>query len=462
MSADSVTSSDGDASYESESSEQVGRPTETEERIRIELSSKGYNDISFDDRGLNIGVRFDRGSSRVTRFGHAVSRESFVDLEGQLSWNYSEHQYYVGYTVASLGMVEICLQRGRPAIHGTLSQILRMSREAASECMHIKDNLGVPILEHGPIRRRVAGANGEGRLEAARIHLTRRDRSVCIELSHASPLLALMAAKTGESSYYSAKLYFDDIDLGADIIDESEEILHSFLYELNARNNVIFSVLRWPLRPETGASGRRSELPALPPPRFPVIAIDPEIAKLFSFASQASGNLTMAFLSYYQILEHFLFAMIRRGVVREVRNALFDRKFSEKSDASLMGLIDIVEQNLGGIESKHLRALINGCVRREQVEEFLSSDSWGLHFTNKGPIQGVRPLNLKDKSVDILDQISERVYKLRNRIVHAKDGPKYGNSRVLMPESREADSLGPDVQLVRLLAMEVIHESQVR
>lgn len=127
-----------------------------------------------------------------------------------------------------------------------------------------------------------------------------------------------------------------------------------------------------------------------------------------------------------------------------------------------MKLIDIVELNLGGIESKHLRTLIKGCVRRDQVTEFLNNDSWGAYFTNKGPIKGVRPLNPKDKSVDLLDQVAERVYKLRNRIVHAKDEPKYGDSRVLMPESREADSLEPDVQLIRLLAMEVIHESQVR
>lgn len=460
---ESTTGYEDESSSDSEpgSNEVMDQLSETEKYIYAKLTQDGYSDVSFDDYGLKIGVRYFRGSSSMTRFNRAVPRESFADLKEQLDWNYSEHPYYVGYIAPSFGMVEICLQRGGKATPGAFPQILRASKDLPP-CEHLARDLGIPILKQGPIRCRISDANGEGRIEAARLHFTRRDGMVCLELSHGSPLLAPMAAKANENVYYSVKLYFDDLDLGADIVDESEEILHSFLYELNARNNIIFSALRWPLGAEAGTEGRRGRLSALPPARFPLISIDPEIAKLFSFASQATGNLTMAFLSYYQILEHFLFAMIRRGVVRELRNTLFDRKFNERSDTSLMKLIDIVELNLGGIESKHLRTLIKGCVRRDQVTEFLNNDSWGAYFTNKGPIKGVRPLNPKDKSVDLLDQVAERVYKLRNRIVHAKDEPKYGDSRVLMPESREADSLEPDVQLIRLLAMEVIHESQVR
>ncbi|MEU9890927.1 hypothetical protein [Sphaerisporangium sp. NPDC051011] len=461
MDADSLANLEDDSTSEDGTTKEAKQLTETETYILARLSTDEYADFMFDENGLKVSVRSPQSSSILTRFNRVVPRESLLDLKRQLDWKYQKHPNYVGYTAPSLGMVEVCAEMGGSFGPGGLHHLLRMSKGLSIDCGHTGDYLHIPVLKDGPIRRRIIRENGGYSIEAARIHVTRRDMLVCIELSNSSPLLATMAARAGERTYYSVKLYFDDLDLGADIVDESEDILHAFLYELNARNNVIFSTLRWPLRTETRRE-KRSGLPFTLPVRFPVISVDPEISKLFGFASQATGNLTMAFLSYYQILEHFLFAMIRRGVVREVRNTLFDRKFNEKSDVSLMRIVDIVEQGLGGIESKHLRTLISGCVRRGQVEEFLSVDSWGAHFTNKGPIQGVRPLNVKDKSVDILDQIAERVYKLRNRIVHAKDEPKYGDSRVLMPESQEADLLGPDVQLIRLLAMEVIHESQVR
>jgi hypothetical protein len=81
---------------------------------------------------------------------------------------------------------------------------------------------------------------------------------------------------------------------------------------------------------------------------------------------------------------------------------------------------------------------------------------WGNHFTRHGPIVGVEAINVKNTSKDLFDQVADRVYQISNRIVHAKDDPRYEESRVLLPRSHEADSLGPDVELVRFLAEEAI------
>ncbi|WP_326634282.1 hypothetical protein OIE67_51075 [Nonomuraea fuscirosea] len=429
-----------------------------DEALRDALLSKGYDSAAIANEGLTIAMR---GPRSYLRTESSVPRSMFASLRDQLGWDHSDHPQYAGYIAPSPGVVEIGLVRGM-GLPGFPLQISRILRNIETQCKHAMDNSWLPILQDGQIIQRIRDADDREARIAARIHLTRRDGSACIELSNCSPLVVPFIMRAQERPRFSIKLYLDNRQPKEDLLEQSDEILHSFLYELNSRNGVILSPIRWPMQTDVDPPRMRAARSAVGSARFPITSISPEIATLFGFATQATGNPTLAFLSYYQILEYFLFSMIRRAIIRDVRSELFDRKFDEKRDASVLKLIDIVEESLLGLEAKHLRTLLKEGVREELLKDFLENGSWNGHFSNKGPIRGVRALNAKDKTTGIIDQVAERVYKLRNRIVHAKDEPKYGDSKVLMPESREADSLGPDVQLIRFLAMEVIHESQGR
>jgi hypothetical protein len=77
----------------------------------------------------------------------------------------------------------------------------------------------------------------------------------------------------------------------------------------------------------------------------------------------------------------------------------------------------------------------------------------GELFSNNGPIRNVPAVNLKDGDQDLSDRVADRVFIIRNRIVHAKDDRCY---KVLLPRSSEANTLTPDVLLVRLLTIEAI------
>ncbi|GAA0853102.1 hypothetical protein GCM10009525_81910 [Streptosporangium amethystogenes subsp. fukuiense] len=125
-----------------------------------------------------------------------------------------------------------------------------------------------------------------------------------------------------------------------------------------------------------------------------------------------------------------------------------------------MRLLRVAEGSTGAKESEQFRILIRECVRRERVVEFLETGEWGDYFTKRGPISGVEPLNVQNSSKDILEQVADRIYKIRNRIVHAKDDPKYVDAPVLLPQSDEADALVPDVRLIRLLAIEIVIDGQ--
>jgi len=75
----------------------------------------------------------------------------------------------------------------------------------------------------------------------------------------------------------------------------------------------------------------------------------------------------------------------------------------------------------------------------------------------KNRISGVAPLTPLDKNNKLTNQVANRIYDIRCRIVHAKeDGGPSGNPEVLLPFSAEADLLDPDVMLVRYVAQKVI------
>ncbi|WP_431035597.1 hypothetical protein ACQYWQ_16980 [Streptomyces sp. P6-2-1] len=197
--------------------------------------------------------------------------------------------------------------------------------------------------------------------------------------------------------------------------------------------------------------------------RFPEIKIESEVSVLFRFAGSATGNPPLAFLSYYQVLENFFPVAGRRGALKKIELELADPRFDRRSDKSLMRLLDVGETSATASEAAHLKTLLKDFVRHDVLLEFFSKRQWGKHFTKQGPIRGITDnINPDNQHTILSHQVAERVYRIRNRIVHAKDDPKYLNTPALLPQSDEAEALWPDIDLVRLLACEVILSAQVR
>lgn len=111
-------------------------------------------------------------------------------------------------------------------------------------------------------------------------------------------------------------------------------------------------------------------------------------------------------------------------------------------------------------EEEALKILVRDCVREDKLEAFFQSESAQGHFVRNGPIQGVPAINLKATNETVAVQAAKRVYALRNRIVHAKDDPRYAETPQLLPRSNEADALGEDIRLARFLALETIVDTQ--
>jgi hypothetical protein len=116
-------------------------------------------------------------------------------------------------------------------------------------------------------------------------------------------------------------------------------------------------------------------------------------------------------------------------------------------------------------ESDQLQHTLNESVEPEALRNFLRSDQSLIdHFMGaKQKIKGTRPLRLEVDGEDIRAQVADRVYKVRNRIVHTKSGAEEFGLELLLPASGETKYLGPEVELVRWLAQRaMIHGSRLR
>ncbi|MFC9229531.1 hypothetical protein ACFTZI_11300 [Streptomyces decoyicus] len=292
------------------------------------------------------------------------------------------------------------------------------------------------------------------------IRVTSNDGSTCIEISRntalCTPLLPLDLEGRHSRSQDTLKIFLGGPTEKRELLRRAHELANSFVFELNVRHRAAYS-LRLKLKQPTR---RRINSTISYNVRFPKTTVPDNVAALFAIPSDFAmrGNHTLFYLSYYQILEHYLPAVHKRETVRKVRRILRSLDFDEEKDSSVLQILSAAERSRGASEGDQLRTLIEECVPEGKLREFFSLDH-GEHFGKRGPISGVHAVQLTSGE-SLASQIAKRVYMLRNRIVHAKDDVRYAESKVLLPLSHEGLRLYPDIELVRLLAIEVIADNR--
>lgn len=376
-------------------------------------------------------------------------------LLGQLGDKVEGHLGVTGLIIPSQGYVELVCSQLEPA---TVKRVFQLESPDL-DCRHKESANEMPSLPyHWP--------DEDGGRSVKRVHLSARNGRPCFEISNASPLAMLAYGQMSESTrarlaypqiplLITVKMAYDPASDWTVLAQSSEDAARSLIYELNVRNGVIIELLALPTEANVDLTRRSPEVSDTI--RYPCTKVQNEVAMLFGFAGQVASDPPQAFLSYYQALECFIPTAIRQSAFKKIRRELRAPGFdvNNVSDASLLRIVKAAEGSIASAEPNQLRIVVNEYVRTGCLEEFFERD-WGDYFTNKGPIKSVPSVNKKNTGQSLSDQVADRVYQIRNRIVHAKDDPKFGDARVLLPRSSEANALTPDVLLVRLLATEAI------
>ncbi|MFC9581397.1 hypothetical protein ACFVJ8_00825 [Streptomyces yangpuensis] len=306
-------------------------------------------------------------------------------------------------------------------------------------------------------------SDGSGPREVG-FHVCSSKDGICIELSPAPPFsqflildLPVPRASKGEP-VYTLKVYTSAGDPKVNEMS-TQTAIDGMLFELAARHKLTLSVVPRE-RPSITAIDQRGENDGPLVARYPQSKLPREVASLFSFAAEVHDNLPYTFLSYYQALEFYFPWISRRNAIRAVRREIYDFSFEASDDNSVLRILNVVERSKAAGEEEQMKLLLRECVREDKLIEFLSDAKNEQHFSRRGPISGAPEINPKNANESVSLQATKRIYALRNRIVHAKDDPKYSAASQLLPRSKEAHSLNPDILLVRLLAQEVVIATQ--
>ncbi len=166
--------------------------------------------------------------------------------------------------------------------------------------------------------------------------------------------------------------------------------------------------------------------------RFPRERYDSTPAELYAAANSSGRDPLEKYLKYYQVLE---FYMPRAAAIYAAQGRAL------------------------GAEGDKLGAIVDMAITPTQLQGFLRGNGLLAGLADKTLIQDVPvlPADANPCPVSGLDYRSDvvaRVYKIRCRIVHAKEGS--GHAELIKPYSREARDLGADLQLIRFVAERVI------
>jgi hypothetical protein len=204
----------------------------------------------------------------------------------------------------------------------------------------------------------------------------------------------------------------------------------------------------------------RRSAPSEHPPKFPRNQYAGQALELYQYGRFAAGLPLLEYLAYYQSLEYFFPFFAREQTVNSVRSQLLHPAFDAEDDGALGRLINLAAPaGRGGMaEREQLRATVRACISEAVLREFMESDvSYTQHFCDKKQaVKGVGTIQLSQTQTDLRDQVADRIYAIRCRIVHAKQDGGAANVDVLLPASAEADSLQVDIELVRMVAQHAL------
>lgn len=179
--------------------------------------------------------------------------------------------------------------------------------------------------------------------------------------------------------------------------------------------------------------------------------------------AKANSNMPLfQFLAFYQTLEFYFPIYSKIEVQRKIKNLIKDPLFDSNSDSEISKILNIVKSsnkyNTFGDEKEQLKATLKLCINESELKELLEIDDTRKSFFSdkKGDKLSKCHLPFKKDSGfienDLINQVAERVYDIRCKIVHSKSN----ENEYINPFSKEVNQLIYDIELVEFLARKVL------
>lgn len=191
---------------------------------------------------------------------------------------------------------------------------------------------------------------------------------------------------------------------------------------------------------------------------FPKYEYDRDPLNLYWYAKSAYGMPLLRFLAYYQVLEFYFPTYARKEANKAVANIVKDPAFNPDQDIQVGKIVSAVVSKMGrgyGEEKQQLRATIQESVEDKEIREFLEEGDYIKEYF-KSDFKKLSPIkiNIDNKDLDLREQLAERLYDIRCKIVHTKAGETV-EERIL-PFTEEAALLPVETDIIEFIARKVI------
>lgn len=179
----------------------------------------------------------------------------------------------------------------------------------------------------------------------------------------------------------------------------------------------------------------------------------------------SSESIDLKYLSFYHIIEHFFEKIYNEDLINSIKNELTKPSFSYKRNKDVSELLKIVQKKLKYKndefqinESEALKLVLDKFIFdfQEIKKEINSYDKLLISYFKSNEIEfsnGNR-VNFDESREKILKNLSDRIYKTRNSIVHSKETEK---SKYL--PFKHDKILQKEIFLMRIIAEKIIIES---
>lgn len=192
--------------------------------------------------------------------------------------------------------------------------------------------------------------------------------------------------------------------------------------------------------------------------QYPNTEYDNAPLSLYWYARSATGMPLLKYLAFYQCIEFYFPTFGKAEARRKIGLLLKDPTFRADRDSDVARLVSAIAGNKGGgfgDERGQLRATLNECLSAEEIRSFFESDEDRIAFFSAKQKVGVHKVPLANSDSDLRNDVADRIYNIRCRIVHTKNGEQHGEEMIL-PFSEEADILVFDIELIQFVATKVL------
>jgi hypothetical protein len=196
--------------------------------------------------------------------------------------------------------------------------------------------------------------------------------------------------------------------------------------------------------------------------QYPRVQYDNAPLSLYWYGRSAWGMPLLQYLAFYQAIEFYYPIYSRSEAQRKLKVILKDPTFHSDRDADIARLLSAIYVSRTGAfgdERSQLRATLMECCDPEELRSFFEGDASRKEFFTAKKLSPYHKIPIANTAADLRNDVAERVYEIRCKIVHTKIDTKDSALELLLPFSAEAEQLSHDIELVQYLANRVLISS---